>query len=47
MMRVASLLFVLSLLTAAATASAECAWVLWITSNSAAGSNLTHSGNPQ
>jgi hypothetical protein len=30
MMRVASLLFVLSLLTSAATAHAECAWVLWV-----------------
>jgi hypothetical protein len=30
MMRVASLLFVLSLLASAATANAECAWVLWL-----------------
>jgi len=29
MMRVASLLLALSLLTLAATANAECAWVLW------------------
>src|SRR3989449_1981904 len=29
MMRVASLLLTLSLLTSAATAHAECAWVLW------------------
>ncbi len=29
MMRVASLLLALSLLTIAATANAECAWVLW------------------
>jgi hypothetical protein len=30
MMRVASLLFVLSLLAWAATAYAECAWVFWL-----------------